>query len=230
MADSTSAPKVPLVPPVTKKINKPFQVQQKYLAEQALKKAAAATDGAGAGGAKKATKKAERSFTSKLLLFTVFSILSSVFLSRAVTETWLWGYEGKYSTPAKAYREFFPPAARVFSEAELAQYDGTDPNKPVYLGIDGDVYDVSEGRASYSGTGGYAFFSGVDAARSYVTGCFKTHLTHDIRGFNKKEMRSLDTWKNFFKNHGKYKWVGTVTHAPIDPDSPLPPPCQSHGG
>lgn len=51
------------------------------------------------------------------------------------------------------------------------------------------MYDVTAGRESYSGTGGYAFFSGVDAARAYVTGCFKTHLTHDIRGFGKKEIR-----------------------------------------
>jgi hypothetical protein len=35
--------------------------------------------------------------------------------------------------------------------------------------------------------GGYHIFAGRDAARAFVTGCFKTHLTHDIRGFNEHE-------------------------------------------
>ncbi|KAK4702379.1 hypothetical protein P7C70_g3839, partial [Phenoliferia sp. Uapishka_3] len=228
MSDSETAPaqeKVATssVPPVSKAINKPFQVQQKWKAEQAAKAAKAESQPKG--------KKAEkgRSFGMKLFLFTVFSILSSIFLSRTVTETWLWGYEGKYSNPAKIYHDFFPPKERFFSETELRKYDGTSADLPVYVAIDGDVYDVSLGRASYSPGGGYSFFSGVDAARAYVTGCFKTHLTHDIRGFGKKEIRSLDQWKNFFKNHAKYTYVGKVVHAPIDPDSPLPEPCDGHG-
>lgn len=36
---------------------------------------------------------------------------------------------------------------------------------------------------------GYHQFAGKDAARAYVTGCFKIHLTHDVRGFNEQEMK-----------------------------------------
>lgn len=36
---------------------------------------------------------------------------------------------------------------------------------------------------------GYHQFAGRDAARAYVTGCFKEHLTHDVRGFNEEEAK-----------------------------------------
>lgn len=100
----------------------------------------------------------------------------------------------------------------------------------------------------------YHQFAGRDAARAYVTGCFKIHLTHDIRGFGEKEMkvcsllvhpcalsiydteprRPLSTqdfnkWKKFYAEHKKYKKVGKVYHHAIDPNSPLPPPCDSKG-
>jgi len=31
--------------------------------------------------------------------------------------------------------------------------------------------------------------AGRDASRSYVTGCFETHLTHDLRGFGPQELK-----------------------------------------
>lgn len=76
----------------------------------------------------------------------------------------------------------------MFSLPELAMYNGRDPKKPVYIAILGDVYDVTEGRGIYGRGGYYSFFSGRDASRAYVTGCFKTHLTHDVRDFDDKQM------------------------------------------
>jgi hypothetical protein len=65
---------------------------------------------------------------------------------------------------------------------ELAAYDGTDESKPVYLAINGTIYDVSNGRHIYGPGGSYSFFSGCDAARAYVTGCFADDRTPDMRG------------------------------------------------
>lgn len=65
---------------------------------------------------------------------------------------------------------------------DLAQYDGGDPEKPVYLAIDGNVYDVSAGRHIYGPGGSYHYFAGVDASRGFVTGCFSTDRNGDLRG------------------------------------------------
>jgi hypothetical protein len=52
----------------------------------------------------------------------------------------------------------------------------------------GDVYDVSANRRVYGPGGGYSFFTGKDAARAFVTGCFKEDLTHDIRGLDPQQL------------------------------------------
>ena len=66
-----------------------------------------------------------------------------------------------------------------------------------WLRISGDVYDVSANRRLYGPGGGYEFFAGKDAARAFVTGCFKEDLTHDIRGLDPKQMdvtHSTNVW------------------------------------
>jgi len=69
---------------------------------------------------------------------------------------------------------------------ELATYDGTDASKPIYLAINGTIYDVSANARTYGPGGSYHYFAGCDAARAYVTGCFAEDRTADMRGV--KEM------------------------------------------
>ncbi len=86
----------------------------------------------------------------------------------------------------------------------------------------GDVYDVSANKRTYGPGGSYNFFTGADGSRAYVTGCFKYHITHDLRGFDDEQMASLQGWHDFFEKSDKYPKVGTVDLPPIDPDSELP--------
>lgn len=65
---------------------------------------------------------------------------------------------------------------------ELATFDGTDATKPIYLAINGTIYDVSANRRTYGPGGSYHYFAGCDAARAYVTGCFAEDRTADLRG------------------------------------------------
>ena len=65
---------------------------------------------------------------------------------------------------------------------ELQRYDGTDPKLPIYLAINGSIFDVSASPSRYGPGGSYHFFAGHDASRAYVTGCFAEDITWDLRG------------------------------------------------
>lgn len=65
---------------------------------------------------------------------------------------------------------------------ELSLYNGTDPSLPIYLAVNGTIFDVSANRMMYGPGGHYNFFTGRDASRAFVTGCFQEDLTHDLRG------------------------------------------------
>ncbi|KAK9450161.1 cytochrome b5-like heme/steroid binding domain-containing protein [Limtongia smithiae] len=114
---------------------------------------------------------------------------------------------------------------RIFNEAELALYNGSDRSLPVFLAINGSVFDVSESRLTYGPGGPYHHFAGRDATRAFVTGCFTSDLTHDMRGLD-PETSSKDVagWESFFRNSKKYWYIGEVEHPPIT--GPVPGPCQ----
>ncbi|KAJ2903392.1 hypothetical protein MKZ38_009969 [Zalerion maritima] len=71
---------------------------------------------------------------------------------------------------------------QLFTLEELAQYDGSQDDTPIYLSINGTVYDVSANRRTYGPGGSYHWFAGVDASRGFVTGCFSTHRTLNMKG------------------------------------------------
>lgn len=68
------------------------------------------------------------------------------------------------------------------TDEELKAYDGSDPSKPIYLAINGTIYDVSNGRNFYGPGGSYHFFAGADASRAFITTCFDSDITPDLRG------------------------------------------------
>ncbi|MBT8453439.1 MAG: cytochrome b5 domain-containing protein, partial [Deltaproteobacteria bacterium] len=55
---------------------------------------------------------------------------------------------------------------RDYGRSELAAYDGSDPGKPLLIGIRGQVYDVTRGRDFYGPGGPYAMFAGKDCTRA----------------------------------------------------------------
>lgn len=68
------------------------------------------------------------------------------------------------------------------TDTALSHYDGTDPSKPIYLALNGTIYDVSANPKTYGPGGSYHFFAGRDAARAFLTGCFQEDRTPDLRG------------------------------------------------
>jgi len=157
-----------------------------------------------------------------VLRFILYLVIFGALGGKFFTGSYLWEYDGKWIR----LRTYFPPTQRLFTEAGLAQYGGTDPDKPIYVAIDGDVYDVTQGKA-YQPGGPYHILAGVDAARAFGTGCFKTHRTHDLRGLSDSEIQGVEHWKGFYQNHKNYFKVGRVSHPPIDPASPIPEGCDT---
>ncbi|THH21048.1 hypothetical protein EW146_g425 [Bondarzewia mesenterica] len=184
-----------------------------------------------------------------LLKFLVYVLLFITLSGKFIAGDFLWGYEGKWTN----LKTYWPTNQRLFSEGFLAKFDGRNPDMPLYLAvsysslpaaliliknliadyghtvhglkIDGDVYDVSSNRRVYGPGGSYHFMAGKDAARAFGTGCFKDHQTHDLRGLSEKELKSVQHWKDFFKDHKSYFKIGRVNHPPIDPASPIPEHC-----
>ncbi|KAG9317141.1 cytochrome b5 [Chiua virens] len=170
------------------------------------------------------------------LKFIVYFVLIVALAGKFFTGSFLWEYDGKWAR-LKTYwpvscNVLFPslrfarnPPVAYFRNPYLATFDGMDPNKPIYIAIDGEVFDVSSNRRVYGPGGSYNSMAGIDAARSFGTGCFQTHRTHDLRGLTDAELKSVQHWKKFFAEHKSYFKVGKVLHAPIDPQGPIPEHC-----
>ncbi len=110
-----------------------------------------------------------------------------------------------------------PQVPRVFTKAELKEYDGSDPEKGPYLGFMGEVFDVSKGKAHYGLGGGYSFFSGIDGSRAFVTGKFNEEgLIEDIEGLSNQDYLGLQEWTEFY--HKDYVYVGKLEGKFYDAD------------
>lgn len=186
------------------------------------------------------TDKDSTSFSFKDVVRIISSVLLLNFvLSWYVTGTPLWGIETRWTNPR--YVSFRVNHAlngngyHTFSESELSQYNGQDPSKPIYVAVAGKVYDVSAKPQTYGPLGAYGFFAGRDAARAYVTGCFQTDLTHDLRNLDQIfDQETVDAkvqgWQRFYENNPKYWYVGQVVHPPLSGEPPKLCKGQQHPG
>ncbi|KAK4983272.1 hypothetical protein LTR50_007323 [Elasticomyces elasticus] len=119
-------------------------------------------------------------------LLDVLRVLGGLFLlsgalSYFVTkESVLWGYRPWFTKPKVVARWIRGPLH--LTPTQLSLYDGRTPQTPIYLALNGSIYDVSAGARHYGPGGSYHFFAGRDAARAFVTGCFEEDLTPDLRG------------------------------------------------
>ncbi|KAL1598600.1 hypothetical protein SLS60_007740 [Paraconiothyrium brasiliense] len=103
-----------------------------------------------------------------------------------------WGYN-PWWTRAREWKNILNHPVSLTDE-ELKAYDGTDPSKPIYLALNGTIYDVSISPATYGPGGSYHFFAGRDAARAFLTGCFDTDSVPDLRGVEQMYI-PLEPWE-----------------------------------
>ncbi|KAI6784285.1 Membrane steroid-binding protein-like protein [Emericellopsis cladophorae] len=124
------------------------------------------------------------SFYLDILRVLSFIIVASCGLSYVVTggSSWTWGGVQLPEYARTVYWKERLSGPMYMTPEELAQHNGADPEKPLYLAINGTIYDVSVSRHIYGPGGSYQYFGGRDAARAYVTGCFAEDAVPDMRG------------------------------------------------
>lgn len=95
----------------------------------------------------------------------------------------------------------------VLTESQLKAYTGADPNKPIYLAIDGVIYDVSSSPRFYGPGGHYNHFTGRDASRGWVTECWDSpdQLVHNMDGVEAMYMpRYMDEELQKYADTGEF--------------------------
>lgn len=101
---------------------------------------------------------------------------------------------------------------RDYSLSELSGYDGSDPSRPLLVGIRGYVYDVTRGRDFYGPGGPYGMFAGKDCTRALAKVSFDEALfTGDLEGLDADELEKLEEWIEMFE--GKYPRIGRLLHS-----------------
>ena len=95
-----------------------------------------------------------KSLGSPVLLFAAGIILLGL-----IGLTYVLVHLGRVPAPVEV-----PSGLPVFSNADLTRYNGDDATLPIYVGLDGYVYDVTPGKEFYAPGGAYHSIAGTDAS------------------------------------------------------------------
>lgn len=171
--------------------------------------------------------KASSAFTSTI---DILRVLGGLLLANALLSWWFtgsstWGYDGKW-VDYRYLKHLTIELPVQLTLEELAKYNGDIPGLPIYVSINGTVYDVTKSARIYGPGGAYHVFSGKDSARAFVTGCYdkEDELTHDLRGLDPEEIEDqLGGWVRFFSRNSRY-WVAGTVELP-EPTGEIPLPC-----
>eukprot|EP00002_Diphylleia_rotans_P027026 TRINITY_DN5409_c0_g1_i1.p1 TRINITY_DN5409_c0_g1~~TRINITY_DN5409_c0_g1_i1.p1 ORF type:complete len:152 (+),score=25.61 TRINITY_DN5409_c0_g1_i1:29-484(+) len=95
------------------------------------------------------------------------------------------------------------------SRTQLQQYDGTNPDLPIYIAIRGKVYSVGKDNPHYKPGGQYHSFAGREPNMGLAKNSTSAeHITHEISGITASEFEVLKHWAELFSN--KYLCVGEI--------------------
>ncbi|KAF9878897.1 cytochrome b5-like Heme/Steroid binding domain-containing protein [Colletotrichum karsti] len=119
-----------------------------------------------------------------ILRVLTFLGLASCALSYLISngESFFWGFKNKPWYLRVDYWKSKINGPLELTPDQLLAYNGSDPDKPIYLAINHTIFDVSANPRIYGPGGSYNVFAGHDASRGFVTGCFLEDRTPDMRG------------------------------------------------
>uniref|UniRef100_A0A2C9LHX5 Cytochrome b5 heme-binding domain-containing protein n=1 Tax=Biomphalaria glabrata TaxID=6526 RepID=A0A2C9LHX5_BIOGL len=101
---------------------------------------------------------------------------------------------------------------RIFTAAELKSYDGSNEKEPIYMGIKGVVFDVTEGKRFYGKDASYNALVGIDSTRAVAKMSLEPEdLTSDVTGLEDTHLKALDdTFEGTYM--AKYPVVGYMDY------------------
>ncbi|KAG2204649.1 hypothetical protein INT47_011944 [Mucor saturninus] len=83
-----------------------------------------------------------------------------------------------------------------YTPVELLPYNGTEDSR-ILMGVNGSVYDVTQGRSFYGPGSPYANFAGHDASRGLAKNSFDPEMMVDPYGpIDKLEDLEADDWES----------------------------------
>ncbi|KAL5008536.1 hypothetical protein ScPMuIL_014117 [Solemya velum] len=102
--------------------------------------------------------------------------------------------------------------SRIFTDDQIAEYDGTDDSKPLLMAVRGVVFDVSKGKEFYGKGSGYHMLAGKDCTRAIAMWSLeKKDCTHNLDGLSDDTLKSLDeVYLGTYKK--KYPIVGYMDY------------------
>lgn len=99
----------------------------------------------------------------------------------------------------------------LISREQLKEFDGSDPDKPILLGMNGEVFDVSSGSQFYGKEASYNCFAGRDSTRALTLGSLDpadVEKGWDVSDFNEQLQKAVKEQHEFYR--GKYPVVGKI--------------------
>jgi predicted heme/steroid binding protein len=66
--------------------------------------------------------------------------------------------------PSKTTDAYYSQAKK-YTLNELKKYDGSNPKLPIYIGFEGNIYDVTPGKKYYQAGGPYNYLAGKDSSK-----------------------------------------------------------------
>jgi hypothetical protein len=125
--------------------------------------------------------------------------------------------------------------------AQLSDMDGSTAQTPIYISLNGLIYDVSAARELYGPggnqcngcdacnyvfcslrlrtSGNYHYFAGRDSTRAYATGCANEAClksANSLENLQQDEKDQIQKWIELYHTHDKYKFVGKLVADPVD--------------
>ncbi|AOA62122.1 hypothetical protein PP7435_CHR2-0783 [Komagataella phaffii CBS 7435] len=152
-------------------------------------------------------------------------LLLNCIFSFVFTSSPTWNYSGKYVDP-RYYKHLITPNI-VLTDAQLAVFNGNKQHLPVYVAVNGTIFDVTKNRHLYSKGSSYHRFAGRDGSRALGTGCLTNpnEYTWDLRGLTERQLGDIASWHEYYRNHRDYWVAGSVVHNYSELPKQAPEPC-----